>query len=53
MRFDTRAASKSLGRWMMNRTGRWAGGRAVEQAGKDRKGVALWRVVDRNTGGVL
>lgn len=53
MRFDENGAAKSLGRWMMNRQGRWAGGRAVEQAGRHRTGVVQWRVVDRETDGVL
>lgn len=50
-RYDQRAASKSLGRWLAHRSGRWAGGRVVEQAGKNRDGVMQWRVVGRDPGG--
>ena len=53
MRFDEHGAAKSLGRWMMNRQGRWSGGRAIEQAGKHRTGVVQWRIVNRDTDGVL
>lgn len=35
--------SKSLGRWLMNREGRWAGDLTVRRAGSGRSGV-LWRV---------
>jgi hypothetical protein len=52
-RFNEQAASKSLGRWMMNRQGRWAAGRVIEKAGTNRKGIAEWRVVNRETKGLL
>jgi hypothetical protein len=43
-------AAKSFGWWLRNRTGRWASGLAVEQAGKDTKaGAIIWRVVTRET----
>lgn len=35
----------SLGRWLMNRDGRFVGEFAVKGAGKDRKDKRLWRVV--------
>lgn len=36
--------AKSLGRWLMNRSGRWAGGLAVQARGKTRDGVKQWRI---------
>ncbi len=36
--------SKSLGMWLRNRTGRYAGDFTVRNAGKDRGGIVLWRV---------
>lgn len=36
--------SKSLGRWLMNRDGRWAGRLTVRRVGRDRNKVALWRI---------
>jgi hypothetical protein len=44
--------AKSLGRWLMNRTGRWvttddARSLVIREAGKNRNGVALWRVEER------
>lgn len=36
--------AKSLGRWLDNRDGRWAGTITVRSAGKDRTKTALWRV---------
>ncbi|GIJ51297.1 hypothetical protein Val02_81830 [Virgisporangium aliadipatigenens] len=36
--------AKSLGRWLMNRDGRWANGLAVRPDGKDGQGVSLWRI---------
>lgn len=39
------AASKSLGRWLANREGRWAGDLTVRRAGQDQHvKVQLWRV---------
>ncbi len=35
---------KSLGRWLMNREGRWAGQWTVRSAGMDRTRIKLWRV---------
>lgn len=34
---------RTLGKWLANRQGRWAGGRTVRSAGKDRVGL-LWRI---------
>jgi hypothetical protein len=44
--------AKSLGRWLMNRAGRWvtteeARSLVIREAGKDRNKVALWRVEER------
>lgn len=39
----------SLGRWLMNRDGRWAGGYVARAAGRDHSNVRLWRV--ETTGG--
>ena len=36
--------AKSLGMWLRNRAGRYAGSYTVRNAGKDRNGVALWRL---------
>ncbi len=36
--------AKSLGRWLVNRDGRWAGGLAVRSDGQDRTNVKLWRI---------
>lgn len=36
--------AKSLGRWLANREGRWAGGRAVRCVGKDRDGIKEWQI---------
>ncbi|MEU5549225.1 hypothetical protein ABZ738_05600 [Micromonospora sp. NPDC047793] len=36
--------AKSLGRWLANREGRWAGGLAVRCVGKDRDGVKEWQI---------
>jgi hypothetical protein len=36
--------SRSLGRWLMNRAGRWAGGLSVVEAGADRTNRKRWRV---------
>ncbi len=41
---DVRVIVKSLGMWLRNRDGRWAGDLTCRQAGKDRNGVALWRI---------
>lgn len=38
------AISKTLGRWLLNRDGRWAGNLAVRSAGTDRTNVKLWRI---------
>ena len=38
-----RSQSRSLGRWLANRQGRWAGGMTVRHVG-DRKRALLWRV---------
>jgi hypothetical protein len=35
---------KSLGRWLRNRDGRWAGGLTVREAGLDRTKVRLWKI---------
>jgi hypothetical protein len=40
----TGAISKSLGRWLMNRSGRWAGSLCVRPAGTDRTNVKTWRI---------
>ncbi|MGH3774699.1 MAG: hypothetical protein ACRDRR_03020 [Pseudonocardiaceae bacterium] len=37
--------SKSLGRWLSNRDGRWAGGLTVRCTGQDRDKIKRWRVV--------
>jgi len=49
MRFDSRAASKSLGRWVQNRADRWFDGRSAVEAGKDRNKVKYWRIVTPET----
>nr|WP_221382782.1 bifunctional DNA primase/polymerase [Actinoplanes polyasparticus] len=36
--------AKTLGRWLMNRDGRWAGSLAVRAAGSNRDKVRLWRI---------
>ncbi|WP_232667896.1 hypothetical protein [Pseudonocardia sp. TRM90224] len=36
--------SRSLGRWLANREGRWAGDLTVRRAGEDRTKLALWKV---------
>lgn len=42
---EVTSLSKSLGRWLTNRDGRWAGDRTVRQAGRDsHQNAALWRV---------
>jgi hypothetical protein len=38
------AISKSLGRWLMNRSGRWAGKLCVRPDGTDRTNVKMWRI---------
>lgn len=44
-RSQAASAAKSLGRWFMNRKGRWAGGYRVVAAGRDGKTkTMLWRV---------
>lgn len=44
-KFDRgQSVTKSLGRWLANREGRWAGGYAVKSAGEDRNGVRYWKV---------
>ncbi|SNR48995.1 hypothetical protein SAMN06264365_102821 [Actinoplanes regularis] len=43
--------SKSLGKWLSNRTGRWAGGFAVRQAGETRDKAKTWQIVTSGTGG--
>ncbi|MFI6228906.1 hypothetical protein ACIBCR_16505 [Micromonospora echinospora] len=42
--------AKSLGRWLNNREGRWAGGLAVRCVGKDREGIKQWQI-RANVGG--
>jgi hypothetical protein len=43
-KFDfQKSITKSLGRWLANREGRWAGGYVVKSAGEDRAG-RKWRV---------
>jgi hypothetical protein len=47
---------KSLGRWLMNRMGRWVttdegASLVVREAGKNRNKVALWRVEVRTPAG--
>jgi hypothetical protein len=37
-------ASKSLGRWLANHDGRWAGRLTVRSVGKDRTNSMLWRI---------
>lgn len=41
---NPRSVAKSLGRWLMNRDGRWANRTTVRAAGTDRKAVKLWRI---------
>jgi hypothetical protein len=36
--------AKSLGKWLANREGRWAGGLTVRAAGEDRSRVKLWQI---------
>lgn len=36
--------ARPLGKWLQNREGRWADGRAARRAGQTRERVALWRV---------
>lgn len=44
-RGGTARIAKSLGRWLANREGRWAGDLTVRRrAGKDRTAVAAWRI---------
>jgi hypothetical protein len=40
----TAAIAKSLGRWLMNRSGRWAGSLCVRPAGTDRTNVKTWKI---------
>jgi len=40
------AISKSLGKWLHNRDGRWAGRITVRSAGKGRTNIALWKIQD-------
>ncbi|GAB2952072.1 hypothetical protein GCM10027280_45590 [Micromonospora polyrhachis] len=35
---------RSLGRWLANREGRWAGNLTVRSLGKDRTGAGLWKI---------
>jgi hypothetical protein len=37
-------AARSLGMWLKNRTGRWAGAYTVRAAGVDRKGKTVWQI---------
>lgn len=44
--------AKSMGRWLRNRDGRWAGNLTVRSAGTDRLNVKMWRIhahADRTT----
>jgi hypothetical protein len=43
--------AKSLGRWLRNREGRWAGGLTVRAAGEDGHKVKLWRIDSDPAGG--
>jgi hypothetical protein len=36
--------ARSLGMWLRNRAGRWAGGLTVRLAGRDRNDTAYWRI---------
>ncbi|MBG6070070.1 bifunctional DNA primase/polymerase [Micromonospora ureilytica] len=36
--------TRSLGKWLQNRDGRWAGSLTVRAAGKDRDGTKKWRI---------
>ncbi len=36
--------ARTLGMWLRNRAGRWAGGLTVRHAGRDRTGTVLWRI---------
>ncbi len=49
---DPSVIAKSLGRWLMNRAGRWAGGRCVRMVGRDRSNVVLWRIEVHHPQGV-
>jgi hypothetical protein len=40
----TGSVSKSLGHWLANHDGRWAGQLTVRSAGKNRTNVKLWRI---------
>lgn len=40
----TISVSRSLGHWLANHDGRWAGRLTVRSAGKDRTNVKLWRI---------
>lgn len=42
--------ARPFGIWLRNRVGRWAGAYSVRQVGKDRNGIALWRVDLYKTG---
>jgi hypothetical protein len=42
---DTSGIGKSLGRWLANRDGRWAGSLTVRDSGKDSQtNVKRWRI---------
>lgn len=43
--------SKSLGRWLGNRDGRWAGGFVVRCTGKTRDDIKEWRITPNEDGG--
>jgi hypothetical protein len=37
--------SRSLGKWLRNREGRWANGKAARRRGQNRAGANLWQIV--------
>jgi len=43
--------SKSLGKWLGNRVGRWAGGFAIRLAGETRDKAKTWQIVTSGSGG--
>jgi hypothetical protein len=50
-RGDVMAIAKSLGMWLRNREGRWAGPRTVRKAFTDRNGVVSWHVESAGSAG--
>src|SRR5690606_6659878 len=44
-------ASRSLGKWLRNRVGRWADGLAVQSRGENRRHQQIWQILSYEAGG--